>query len=984
MTTNAHQPLPRTDAFSNPLEVGRLLSHLLQAQSLPALAQGIAQALADAGAGATSVAWWTADGGSGIQPAGPVAPRDAALLEALRAGTEGIDEFAGHHARLLARDAGAGIAVLHAGQANNGPLEAACALLAPVAEAVLEARHLSGSLRALARSEQLQAALFQIADMASSGMELNAMLRELHAIVGRFMYAENFYIALYEESSDALRFIYLVDTVDPIIRDADQFIPMSVMDKGLTWYCIRDRRPLMGSVPDIRNQVSGPLRDIGEDCFDWLGVPILVGEAVRGVLVVQSYMERPRYTAADQALLAYVGSHILTAVDRKLQQEELERRVTERTHALTVEMQERQRTVRIQEALYRIAELSHTAIDPDGFYQAVHGIVGQFLDARNFYIALLSPDGQRLHFPYYVDENGGTAESRPVGNGITEYAIRHARPLLVDMDDPATRARIEALQASGELGLIGRQSMAWLGVPLVSGDRVLGLLAVQNYASGHSYSAAERDLLTFISYQIASGLERQRAAAELKEANADLERRVQARTAELSEQIRVREDIERQLKYQVLHDPLTGLPNRAYLRDQLLRALAHQQREPGRGFAVLFMDLDRFKVINDSVGHLVGDALLREVAARFTHCVRAGCDMVARLGGDEFAILMDVTGPDAAMRMGQRIVEAMKAPIRVEGKELFSSVSVGIAMSAPHYTAPDELLRDADIAMYRAKAGGRDRVEVFDEALHAQALQLLEMESDLRRAMERAELVPWFQPIVRLSTGETVGYEALVRWQHPQRGVLSPAEFLPVAEGNGSMEALDWAVFTRTLELLPRLLMPGQYVNVNFSPRHFRSPGLVERLMGLLKAHQVLPSQVRIEVTEGALLENAEKIGQVFCQLADQGVMVALDDFGTGYSSLSYLHRFRMHTLKIDRSFICDLSPHEEGRSTAVVRAILALSQAQRMEVVAEGIETESQRQALLALGCELGQGYLFARPAPLLAREPGLDGRLQECAEGS
>lgn len=322
------------------------------------------------------------------------------------------------------------------------------------------------------------------------------------------------------------------------------------------------------------------------------------------------------------------------------------------------------------------------------------------------------------------------------------------------------------------------------------------------------------------------------------------------------------------------------------------------------------------------------------------------------------------------MRMGRRIVEAMKAPIRVEGKELFSSVSVGIAMSGVHYVGPDELLRDADIAMYRAKAGGRDRVEVFDEALHAQALQLLEVESDLRRAIERAELVPWFQPIVRLATGETVGYEALVRWQHPRRGLLSPAEFLPVAEGNGSMEALDWSVFNRTLEMLPELLLPGQYVNVNFSPRHFRAPGLVERLMDLLKAHHISPSQVRMEVTEGALLENAEKIGQVFRQLAEQGIMVALDDFGTGYSSLSYLHRFRMHTLKIDRSFICDLSPHEEGGSTAVVRAILALSQAQRMEVVAEGIETEAQRQALIALGCELGQGYLFARPAPLVPRQ--------------
>ena len=968
MTTHASRPAPLTVPFGDPLALGAMLEALLQSPSLPALAVGIAHALAEAGAVPATVAWWMADGTSGTVPAGLAAAADAALLAILQAGGDPVADGAdgGRGVRLLARDATGGIALLLPAHADAALLDRACALLAPVADAVLERRHLTGSLQALARSEQLQAALFQIADMASSGMDLNAMLRELHAIVGRFMYAENFYIALYEESSDALRFIYLVDTVDPIIRDANEFISMSVMERGLTWYCIRDRRPLMGALDQLRAQVSGPMRDIGEVCFDWLGVPILVGEAVRGVLVVQSYIERPRYTTSDQALLSYVGSHILNAVDRKLQQEELERRVAERTQALTLEVQERQRSERIQEALYRIAELSHTATDPDGFYHAVHGIVGQFLDARNFYIALLSADGEWLHFPYYVDETGGTAESRRVGRGISEYVIRQGKPLLVDMGDPVSRAQFEALQASGELDVIGQQSMAWLGVPLVAGERVLGLLAVQNYTSGHCYSASERDLLTFISYQIASGLERQRAAAELKDANAELEQRVEARTAELSEQIRVREDVERQLKYQVLHDSLTGLPNRAYLRDQLQRALAHGQREQGYGFAVLFMDLDRFKVINDSVGHLVGDALLQEVAARFSRCVRSGRDMVARLGGDEFAILMEVNGPDAALRMGQRIVKALEAPVRVQGKELYSSVSVGIALSAPHYTQPEELLRDADIAMYRAKAGGRDRIEVFDEALHARALQLLEVESDLRRAMERCELVPWFQPIVRLSDGGVVGYEALARWHHPQRGVLAPAAFLPVAEGNGSLEALDWAVFTRTLELLPSLLRPEQYVNVNFSPRHFGAPGLVARLMALLRAHRIAPSQVRIEVTEGALMENAEKIGEVFRQLADCGVMVALDDFGTGYSSLSYLHRFRMHTLKIDRSFICDLSPDDESGSTAVVRAILALSRAQRMEVVAEGIETEAQRQALQALGCELGQGYLFARPAPL------------------
>jgi diguanylate cyclase (GGDEF)-like protein len=946
------------------------VGRLLDAQDLPDFAARVAGYLSDEGFAGVAVVWRV--GGVALEAHDPDCLRDGDVDLALRA--RHGDGFAADAARgrvascvEVRGDEGVGV-VLDGPASVRARLRAHCDLLAPVARAVFEKVRLTDSLHQLERSEQLQSALFHIADMASSEMDLPDMLRELHAIVGRFMYAENFYIALYDELKDAIRFIYLVDTEDTITRDPNVFLPMAELERGLTWYVIRDRKPLMGSIDEMRGQVSGPMRDIGADSNDWLGVPVMSGDRLRAVLVVQSYIERPRYTFADQALLTYVGSHIITALDRKLAQEELERRVEERTQELTAEVLERQRSVRIQETLYRIAELSHTATNLDEFYAAVHRIVGEFLDARNFYIALLSDDGEQLHFPYFVDQHGNRAASRAVGRGVSEYAMRQGKPLLLDMTDPATVAHIRDLQARGELNVIGKESVAWLGVPLLLGDRVRGLLAVQSYTPGVGYTDRDRELLTFISYQIANGLERQRAAAELKNAYADLERRVQERTFELSEQIEVREQIEQRLKHEVLHDSLTGLPNRAYLRDQLVRALAHRERDPSYRFAVLFMDLDRFKVINDSVGHLVGDALLKEVARRFSRCIRSGRDMVARLGGDEFAILMEVDAPESAMRMGQRVIDALAEPVRVEGKELFSGVSVGITLSSPHYSTPEDLLRDADIAMYRAKAAGRHRIEVFDEQLHEQALQLLETESDLRRAITRHEFEPYFQPIVRLADAGVVGFEALMRWNHPERGVLAPGAFLHVADASGSMEAIDWQVFQRTLDVVPRLLEPGQYVNLNFSPRHFRSPDLDERFLALLDRSDVKPEQVRIEVTEGALLENPEQVGRVFNRLREHGVLIALDDFGTGYSSLSYLHRFKLNTVKIDRSFISDLRLDEEGGSAAVVRAILALSRAQRLEVVAEGIETEDQRLALLALGCELGQGYYFAKPRSLEA----------------
>lgn len=837
-------------------------------------------------------------------------------------------------------------------------------MLPAVVRSVAARERLADSVRQLERSEQLQSALFTIADMASSDMDMPDMLRGLHAIVGRFMYAENFYIALYEPEIDALRFLYLVDTEDTIQRDPDHPVPMAEMEHGLTWYLVRDGQPLMGSIEQMRAQISGPMRDIGADCYDWLGVPIMSGAQVRGVLVVQSYVERPRYTHADQALLSYVGSHILTALDRKRAQEDLERRVEERTQALQLEILERQRTQRLQETLYRIAELSNTATDLDAFYASVHRIVGEFMDAKNFYIALLDEGGESLYFPYFVDAHSGRPAPRRLGNGITEYVLRHGRPLLVDMTRAETRQRIAELTDKGELAVMGTLSIAWLGVPLVSQGRTLGVLAVQSYTPGVGYTSRDQELLTFISYQIANGLDRQRGAASLKRAYAELELRVEERTRELSEQIAVRQRIEERLKHEALHDSLTGLPNRAYLRDQLLRCLARLQRDPEYRFAVLFMDLDRFKVINDSAGHLVGDELLREVARRFGRCVRAGEDIVARLGGDEFAILTEgISGHEDALRMASRVIDALREPIRIDDKELFTGASVGIAMSSSHYRSPEELLRDADIAMYRAKAADLTHVEVFDEQLHEEALKLLDLESDLRRAIVRREFEPYFQPIVCLKDGRAIGYEALLRWNHPERGVLAPGAFLQVAEASGSLEAIDWQLFERAFRVVPELLEPGQYVNLNFSPRHFRNADLDTRLLALLAKYGVRPEQVRIEVTEGTLMENSERVARVFERLRSNGILAALDDFGTGYSSLSRLKDIPTQLIKIDRHFVAGMATNHTDQ--VLTEAVIGMARATGHTCIAEGVETETQFRHLDRLGCRAFQGWYFAPSMP-------------------
>jgi diguanylate cyclase (GGDEF)-like protein len=960
------RPLMTVDVRSGAVAAAEMLSALLDASGLEDLARRLVSNAPALGWTAAAAAWRTASAGGQTRE---LDVEERALAREARGLNGLVRSRDGNRIALHVRSGERhhGFTLVLGDTGNRDAWSLVESVLPAVVRSVGSREWLADSMRQLERSEQLQSALFTIADMAGSDMDMLDMLRGLHAIVGRFMYAENFYIALYEPDLDALRFLYLVDTEDTLQRDPERPVPMSEMQYGLTWYLVREAQPLMGSIEQIRAHIPGPMRGIGLECRDWLGVPITSGAQVRGVLVVQSYVERPRYTHADQALLAFVGSHILTALDRKRAQEELERRVEARTHELQLEIQERQRTQHLQETLYRIAELSNTATDLDAFYASVHRIVGEFMDARNFYIALLDESGESLHFPYFVDENNYTPAPRKLGRGITEYVLRHGKPVLVDMTQAETRRRIAELTEQGELAVIGARSLVWLGVPLVSQGRTLGALAVQSYTPGVGYSSRDQELLTFISYQIANGLDRQHGAASLKRAYAELEHRVDERTRELSEQIAVRQRIEERLKHEALHDSLTGLPNRAYLRDHLLRCIARLQRDPEYRFAVLFMDLDRFKVINDSAGHLVGDELLREVARRFGRCVRAGEDIVARLGGDEFAILIEgISGREDALRMASRVIDALRESVRIDDKELFTGASVGIALSSPHYRTPEELLRDADIAMYRAKAADLTHVEVFDEKLHQEALQLLDLESDLRRAIARQEFEPYFQPIVRLTDGGVVGYEALLRWNHPERGVLAPGAFLQVAEASGSLEAIDWQMFECTFRVVAELLQAGQYVNLNFSPRHFRNADLNARLLGLLARHGVRPEQVRIEVTEGTLMENPERVARVFERLRTSGILAALDDFGTGYSSLSYLHRFPLQTVKIDRSFILDLAPGESGGSTAVVRAILALSRSQSLEVVAEGVETDEQRRLLLDLGCELGQGYYFAKPGSL------------------
>jgi diguanylate cyclase (GGDEF)-like protein len=427
-----------------------------------------------------------------------------------------------------------------------------------------------------------------------------------------------------------------------------------------------------------------------------------------------------------------------------------------------------------------------------------------------------------------------------------------------------------------------------------------------------------------------------------------------------------RKRAEEQLLHDAFHDALTGLPNRALFMDHVKMAIQRSRRSGNRLFAALFLDLDRFKIINDSLGHMVGDQLLVGIAHRLEMCLRPG-DTVARLGGDEFTILLeDLATSDDALDVARRVQEAVTQPFNIGGHEVFTTASIGIALSNTGYERAEDLLRDADTAMYRAKLLGKKRHVVFDKEMHDRAMELLQIETDLRRAISRKEFFLNYQPIVSLETGKVSSFEALVRWRHPERGLVMPSEFIPVAEETGLIVPLGLWVLNeacRQMHEWQKLQRADEHVtvSVNLSSRQFSQADLIDQVSAALRDSGLRAGSLKLEITESMVMENIDTAIGMLTQLRGLGVGLSIDDFGTGYSSLSYLHRFPIDTLKIDRSFVTQMTDNTENAE--IVRTIVTLARSLNMDVIAEGVETREQLGQLSDLGCDYGQGYLFSRP---------------------
>jgi diguanylate cyclase (GGDEF)-like protein len=425
-----------------------------------------------------------------------------------------------------------------------------------------------------------------------------------------------------------------------------------------------------------------------------------------------------------------------------------------------------------------------------------------------------------------------------------------------------------------------------------------------------------------------------------------------------------RKQAERQLLYDALHDPLTGLPNRSYFMGQLDRATKEASRQDGRMFGILFLDIDRFKLVNDSLGHMVGDQLLVAIAGRLKVCLRPG-DTIARLGGDEFAILVEnLQDVGDATHVAERIQTELALPFRAADQEVFTSASIGITVNSSARGSCEDLLRNADTAMYRAKAQGRARYEVFDQMMHTRAVEFLRLETALRRALERNEFLVHYQPIVSLETGEISRVEALIRWQHPERGLVLPGEFVPLAEETGMIISMSaWLLRTTCAQVkawqdagLPRIRLA-----VNISPRQLKQENLHNTVSQALFEADLSPDCLDLELTESALMESTEDTIKPLVELYAKGVQVSLDDFGTGYSSLIYLRRFPISNLKIDASFIRGITT--DPGDAAIASGLIALAHSLDLRVTAEGVETFEQLEFLRQRRCDEVQGHVISPP---------------------
>lgn len=649
-----------------------------------------------------------------------------------------------------------------------------------------------------------------------------------------------------------------------------------------------------------------------------LTVPMVVDNKLIGV-IDSEHIEKNFYTKEHLKSVLAIASLVATQISRFEMISQLEQVIIKLEYS-----------GKIQDSLFEIAELIFTTDNIEEFYRQLHLFIGRLTFADNFYIGLQSDDKKSIYLPYCVDENDEVVTNETISletsiPSISGYVLKNNVPLLI------YKPEIEEKIQNKELYILGSIPQAWLGVPF-GDEKLRGIVVVQSYTDGYIFTEKDKQLLSFVAKHIYNAIERMKTKS--------------------------------QLQFLALHDPLTKLPNRMLFTDRIEQAIVKTKRNKNLSIAILFLDLDRFKHVNDQYGHYVGDQLLIEISSRITSCIRES-DTLCRLGGDEFAILLESIACDNDVeKIALNIIEVVQRKVIIDDELINISTSIGVTLFHQGEISPKELLVQADEAMYRAKLNGRNQIVYYGGTEGSTNISSYKFGRDFLAAIEKQELYLDYQPIVDLKNGVITSAEALVRWQHSQHGVVAPELFISELERAGYLPQLDLYVLNKAMEFLTEnihRLTAGFNLSINVSGPGFSEPALISRIKHYYHKTPKLLRYLCIEITEQTMVDDVQNTQNSIEIFHSMGIKIALDDFGTGYSSLGYMNHFTFNMLKIDRSFISNL---EQGKNNSIILdAIIKLSKSLSIETIAEGIETESQYLFLKEMGGDKGQGYYMSKP---------------------
>ncbi|WOT04887.1 sensor domain-containing phosphodiesterase [Shewanella youngdeokensis] len=825
------------------------------------------------------------------------------------------------------------------------------------------------------RAEIAQTALLDISNFAASVATPEEFYSSLHQSLKKLIPADNFFIATLDPTTEHIAVPFFADEKDLHPEDIYPDEDLSdILRSGLTGYVLQTEQALLCNNDTFDKLVkSNAIKPRGSDCHQWVGVPIKSADRTSGVLVVQSYDPNIEYGEIEIELMNFISHHISAVIERLQYQEQLELAIETRTKELSVaynklklEVYERRRAERLQKTLFEIADLATSNIDNLEFYEKLHRVISHLIPINNCFISMMNEERDLLTFPYFVSQhNLDPRQPRAVSDGLTEYIIFNGKPRLLNRSD------IDALVKAGQIYCKApelnntKNIHQWIGLPLFIHGKVSGSLTIYSYSYSQNYQEKDLELLTFVSQHISTAIEKKLSAESLQISYEQLEKKVQERTQALASvneslenEINQRKRIERQLVHDAQHDNLTGLPNRAMLMERLSQSIKHVRRHTNEKFAVLFIDMDRFKLLNDTLGHLEGDRFLIEISKRLKFCIR-GNDMLARLGGDEFVILLDSVASQAdAEDVVERVLIELSHPFTLANQLINSSASIGLAMSGmSNADTSESMLRNADNAMYQAKSKGKGCYAIYSQADNTKQMQDLELENELKQALAKGELQLSYLPIMELDTERVIAFEPRLFWHHPALGKVKQLQLNNIADHCNMLIELDTYMLTKIddgFHSLQQHFGVDFHLHVAISSQHLSHKHALRALKNKIKQCSFNPSKLTLFFNEKAFVQNTNNHINAFEVLSSLNVQLGIEGYGSAHSAISSLTFLPIKALKLDSSYTTHLGSEQHLK---LIKAYYSATKALEIELFAVGVSTKEACQILSDIGFTKGQG---------------------------